>query len=104
MILLAGAAGGWIDFATKNLLYVAAQLLIVIGVVLQDVVADAMTTEVVDRMQPDGTAKPKSEIDRELGLVQVLGRLALWSGVLWWPAYQAGSRRSIVTKRCSCSG
>lgn len=82
MILLAGAAGGWIDFAAKNVLYVAAQLLIVIGVVLQDVVADAMTTEVVDRMRPDGTPKPKAEIDRELGLVQVLGRLALWSGVL----------------------
>src|SRR6266511_4154104 len=41
MILLAGAAGGWIDFAGKNALYVTAQLLIVIGVVLQDVIADA---------------------------------------------------------------
>jgi MFS family permease len=82
MILLAGAAGGWIAFAGKNALYVAAQLLIVIGVVLQDVVADAMTTEVVDRERPDGTPKPKAEIDRELGLVQVLGRLALWSGIL----------------------
>ena len=82
MVILAGAAGGWIDFATKNALYVTAQLLIVIGVVLQDVIADAMTTEVVDRERPDGTAKPKAEIDRELGLVQVLGRLALWSGIL----------------------
>ncbi len=82
MILLAGAAGGWIAFAGKNALYVTAQLLIVIGVVLQDVVADAMTTEVVDRERPDGTPKPKAEIDRELGLVQVLGRLALWSGIL----------------------
>ena len=82
MILLAGAAGGWIAFAGKNALYVTAQLLIVIGVVLQDVVADAMTTEVVDREKPDGTPKPKAEIDRELGLVQVLGRLALWSGIL----------------------
>jgi hypothetical protein len=41
-----------------------------------------MTTEVVDRQRPDGTPKPKAEIDRELGLVQVLGRLALWSGIL----------------------
>jgi hypothetical protein len=82
MILLAGAAGGWIAFASKNALYVLAQLMIVIGVVLQDVIADAMTTEVVDRQRPDGTPKPKAEIDRELGLVQVLGRLALWSGIL----------------------
>jgi hypothetical protein len=82
MVVLAGAAGGWITIASKNVLYVAAQLMIVIGVVLQDVIADAMTTEVVERLGPDGTPRPKAEIDRELGLVQVLGRLALWSGIL----------------------
>jgi MFS family permease len=82
MAILAGAAGGWITFASKNWLYVTAQLLIVVGVVLQDVIADAMTTEVVDRVRPDGTPKPKLELERELGLVQVLGRLALWSGIL----------------------
>ena len=82
MVMLAGAAGGWIAFASKNALYVMAQLMIVIGVVLQDVIADAMTTEVVERMRPDGTPRPKAEVDRELGLVQVLGRLALWSGIL----------------------
>ena len=82
IVILAGAAGGWITFASNNALYVTAQLLIVVGVVLQDVIADAMTTEVVDRERPDGTPKSKAEIDRELGLVQVLGRLALWSGIL----------------------
>ncbi len=82
LVILAGAAGGWIDFAGKNALYVTAQLLIVIGIVLQDVIADAMTTEVVERVRPDGTPKPEAEIQRELGLVQVLGRLALWSGIL----------------------
>ena len=82
LVVLAGAAGGWIAFASKNALYVIAQLLIVVGVVLQDVVADAMTTEVVDRKTPDGAARPLAEVERELGLVQVLGRLALWSGIL----------------------
>ena len=82
LVILAGAAGGWITFASKNALYVTAQLLIVIGVVLQDVVADAMTTEVVERNRPDGAPRPLHEIERELGLVQVLGRLALWSGIL----------------------
>ena len=82
IVLMAGAAGGWIAFASKNALYVAAQLLIVVGVVMQDVIADAMSTEVVERTRPDGTPKPKAELERELGLVQVLGRLALWSGVL----------------------
>src|SRR5512132_2141043 len=61
LVTLAGAAGGWISFAGKNALYVAAQLLIVIGVVLQDVVADAMTTEVVDRKKPDGSPRPLAE-------------------------------------------
>lgn len=82
MVILAGAAGGWITLASKNALYVTAQLLIVVGVVLQDVIADAMTTEVVERVRADGTPKPEAEIQRELGLVQVLGRLALWSGIL----------------------
>ena len=82
LITLAGAAGGWITFTNANTLYVIGQLLIVIGVVLQDVVADAMTTEVVARQRPDGTPRPKAEIERDLGLVQVLGRLALWSGIL----------------------
>jgi hypothetical protein len=82
LVILAGAAGGWITLASKNALYVTAQLMIVIGVVLQDVIADAMTTEVVERVRPDGSLKPKAEVERELGLVQVLGRLALWSGIL----------------------
>ncbi len=82
LIILAGAAGGWMTVASKNALYVLAQLLIVIGVVLQDVIADAMTTEVVERRNADGRPKPEAEIQRELGLVQVLGRLALWSGIL----------------------
>jgi hypothetical protein len=82
LVILAGAAGGWITLASKNALYVMAQLMIVIGVVLQDVIADAMTTEVVERFRPDGSPKPKAEVERELGLVQVLGRLALWSGIL----------------------
>jgi hypothetical protein len=82
LVILSGAAGGWITLASKNALYVTAQLMIVIGVVLQDVIADAMTTEVVERVRPDGSSRPKAEVERELGLVQVLGRLALWSGIL----------------------
>ena len=95
MIILAGAAGGWIAFVSKNALYVMAQLLIVVGVVLQDVIADAMTTEVVERLRPDGTPRPKAEIERELGLVQVLGRLALWTESCRSPASRAGSRSSV---------
>lgn len=82
LILLAGAAGQWITFAAPDTIYITASLLTVTGVVLQDVVADAMSTEVVERENPDGTARDKGEVDRDLGMVQVLGRLALSLGIL----------------------
>lgn len=80
LLLLAGAAGKWLTFATPEHLYIAAQLVTVIGVVLQDVVADAMSTEVVERNHPDGTPRPKADVDHDLGMVQILGRLALSIG------------------------
>ncbi len=81
MLLLAGTAAKMITFARPEVLYVAASLMTVIGVVLQDVVADAMSTEVVPRTNSDGTPREKSDIDRDLGMVQVLGRLALSLGI-----------------------
>ena len=57
-------------------------LLIVIGTVIQDVVADAMSTEVVARVNDDGSPRPDADIRAELGMVQVLGRLALSAGIL----------------------
>lgn len=81
LILLAGAAGGWLSFARTDSIYVLAQLIIVTGVVLQDVVADAMSTEVVERTLPDGTPRPPADVTRDLGMVQVLGRLALSLGI-----------------------
>ena len=81
-VLMAGAAGGWLSFARPDTLYIAASLLAVIGVVLQDVVADAMSTEVVPRTDPDGSPRPQADIDYDLGMVQALGRLALYLGVL----------------------
>jgi hypothetical protein len=81
LVLLAGASGGWITFIRPDRLYVAAALLSVAGLVVQDVVADAMSTEVVARTNPDGTPRPKAEIDHDLGMVQVLGRLALAFGL-----------------------
>jgi hypothetical protein len=80
-ILLAAAAGGWISQFRLETLYVVAQLLSVTGVVIQDVVADAMSTEVVPRLREDGTPRSKAEIDHDLGMVQVLGRLALSFGI-----------------------
>jgi MFS family permease len=80
-VLLAGSAGGWITAVPPNQIFVIASLLGVLGAVIQDVVADAMSTEVVPRTNADGSPRPKEEIDHDLGMVQVLGRLALSLGV-----------------------
>jgi MFS family permease len=81
LLALAGASSGWLTFASPDAMYVAASLIMVLGVVLQDVVADAMSTEVVERDNADGSPRPQVDIDRELGLVQVLGRLAISVGI-----------------------
>ena len=79
-LALAAAAAGRTGPLTAETLYVAASLLAVIGLVVQDCVADALTTEVVDRTEPDGTPRDPSLVQAELGDVQVLGRVALMGG------------------------
>ncbi|MEO1928575.1 MAG: hypothetical protein ABGX26_07815 [Nautiliaceae bacterium] len=72
-VLLIGLAGDykWIKFTSKENVYIISSFLTVIGFVLQDVVADTMSTEVVDRNQP------KEKVEEELAYVQILGRLAI---------------------------
>src|SRR6185295_11697456 len=79
---LAGAAGRWLSFARPDTLYVIGAMLVVIGTVVQDVVADAMSTEVVVRTDAAGNERPDNQVRVELGMVQVLGRLAVSAGVL----------------------
>jgi hypothetical protein len=80
-VLLAGAAGGWITAMAPDRLYVAASIMSVTGLVIQDVVADAMSTRWWRARTPDGSPRTKADIDHDLGMVQVLGRLALAFGV-----------------------
>lgn len=82
LLVLAGAAGGWLSMLPPAGLYVLGNLLLVLGVVVQDVVADAMTTEVVARTGPDGAARGEDAVRAELATVQLLGRVALMLGVL----------------------
>jgi hypothetical protein len=63
-------------------LYVLGAMLVVIGTVLQDVVADAMSTEVVPRTDSAGNERSDDSVRVELGMVQVMGRLAVTAGVL----------------------
>jgi BT1 family protein len=82
LIILAGAAGGWLTFLSRNELYVFGMLLTAIGTVIQDVVADAMSTEVVARTDETGAPRLEHDVRADLGMVQVLGRLALSAGIL----------------------
>jgi len=82
LLTLAGAAGGWLTFTDPGRLYLLGALLIVIGTVVQDVVADAMSTEVVSRVDAVGAARADHDIRADLGMVQVLGRLSLSAGIL----------------------
>jgi hypothetical protein len=82
LITLAGAAGKWITALPADELYVLGALLIVVGTVIQDVVADAMSTEVVSRFDAAGQARPEHDVRADLGMVQVLGRMTLVAGIL----------------------
>jgi len=81
LLVLAGAAGGWLTFASPNTAYVVGTLAMTLGVVIQDVAADAMTTEVVERRDAAGNPRPEADIRADLAMVQVLGRLALSLGL-----------------------
>jgi len=72
-ILMIGLVGNykWVNFSTPQNIYILASIFAVLGFVIQDVVADTMSTEVVDRTQS------KEKIEQELATIQVLGRLAL---------------------------
>ncbi len=61
----------WLGAYTKEKVYIFASVLSVVGFVMQDVVADTMSTEVVDKSQTD------VEIRKELAMIQVLARLSL---------------------------
>lgn len=82
LIVLADAAGGWLILMSNERSYVLGAMLIVTGTVIQDVVADAMSTEVVQRIDASGKPLSETAVRTELGMVQVLGRLALSAGIL----------------------
>ena len=74
-LTLAGTAASlpWLlAIGSPASLYVFSMMITTIGVVLQDVIADTMTTEVVER-----EGRNEAEIKADLGMVQVLGRLSL---------------------------
>jgi MFS family permease len=95
LVVLATAAAGQLTWLAPNTAYVAGSLLIAIGLALQDTAADAMTTEVVERTTPEGAPRPKADIDADLAMVQVIGRLFFVSGMLA-VAYLGGVLASLL--------
>ena len=102
LLTLAGAASGWLAILPANQLYLAGSMIVVIGAVIQDVVADAMSTEVVARTDAAGNARPEEEVRAELGMVQLLGRLALSAGILAVSGVLAGELGldDTLARRC----
>jgi MFS family permease len=82
MLILAASAADRLQLARPEQAYLLGSLMIVLGTLVQDVVADAMSTEVVSRTDDAGVPRPDHDIRAELGMVQVLGRLALSFGIL----------------------
>lgn len=75
LVAIAAAAAGYLPDIPPERIYVAAELSIVLGSVIQEVVVDAMSAEVVPRQNADGSQRAAREIDDELASVQVLARL-----------------------------
>jgi MFS family permease len=67
----------WSEAYSKESLYIVASLIMVVGFVLQDVVADTMSTEVIDQSQSP------QDIQKELALIQVLARLSLGFAIMF---------------------
>ena len=103
MITLAGSAGGWIGFTSAHRLYIFGSLLIVIGTVIQDVVADAMSTEVVSRVDEGGRPRPEHDVRTELGF-RLLVDLPSQSASSPWLGYPGGWRSLWNVKRCFFRG
>jgi len=67
----------WLSSYPKESVYVFASVLSMVGFVMQDVVADTMSTEVIDKNQT------QEEINKELAMIQVLARLSLGLAVFF---------------------
>ena len=94
-------AGQWTAVLRPDQIFVLGAMLIVIGTVIQDVVADAMSTEVVERVDAAGRKRPEEDVRADLGMVQVLGRLALSIGILAVAGLSGWLASIFSRERCS---
>ena len=101
LLILAGAAGRWLTFTRADHLYVLGAMLVAIGTVVQDVVADAMSTEVVERTDAPATNA------RTMSCASSSEWCRCWAGSRFqracsrWPASRDGSPISCRARTCS---
>lgn len=81
LLLHAANAGGLISSHQTVMAFVLGQMLVTFGIVLQDVVADALTSEIVPRTTAEGTPRPRKQVIEELAMVQVAGRFSMMLGI-----------------------
>lgn len=96
LLLLAGASSGRLAMARPETLYVAGQLAIVMGAVIQEVVADALSAEVVALVDAEGRPREKTAIESDMAMVQVLARLAYSIG-----AFAAAALSGVLAQSLS---
>ena len=82
MLTFAAAAGGWHGSFSPNRLYFVGAMLITIGLIVQDVVALAMSAEAVARVDANGAPRSDEKVRSELGTLQALCALSLSIGYL----------------------
>lgn len=69
-----------LQYGTVGAWYLAAAIINAAGFMIQDVIADTMTVEVIPRIDPaTGLPRSKEDIDKELSHIQWLGRLVMMS-------------------------
>lgn len=80
MIGLIGYTDAMLKYMSAESWYIIAVLMTPFTYMLQDVVADAMTSEAISRFNPDGTPRSAEEMKPEHITMQMLGRAAILFG------------------------
>jgi BT1 family len=101
LILAAAAQRQW--GATPEQLYVAGQLLVVAGGVLQEVVADAMVPGIVPRREANGRQREDAAIIHDIAMIDVQARIVYTAAALvaglasgWLAAHLAASQVFMI--------
>lgn len=80
LLLHAANTSGHILIGSFDLQYAVASSMVLMAVVMQDVVADALSSAVVPRCGADGNSRLQKEVVQEMAMVQIMGRFTFAFG------------------------